>query len=80
MNCESVQFCDSMPNCVHSLSPHFSNGVPARSICWPMPFWFWLARATFSWSTSMSQGRSLAFHCDVFAFSYSFTSAGRLRS
>jgi hypothetical protein len=69
MNCESVQFWDWTPNSVHSLSPHFSNGVPARSMFRPMPFWFWLSLATCSWSTSISHGRSLAFHCDVFAFS-----------
>ena len=69
MNCDSVQFCDSTPNRIHSLSPHFSNGVPEKSSIRFMPFWFWFSAATFSWSTSMSHGRSFAFHCDVFAFS-----------
>ena len=33
MNCDRVQVWLCTPNSIHSLSPHFSNGVPARSIC-----------------------------------------------
>ena len=69
MNCDSVQFCDSIPNWIHSLSPQPLNGVSDQSRSRLNPFWFWFSRDTFSWSTSISHGRSLAFHCDFFAFS-----------
>jgi hypothetical protein len=75
MNWLSVQFCDSMPNWIHSFSDHFSNGVPLMSIeaSGPMPvapLAMALARTTCSWSTSVSHGRSVSpFHCDVLAFS-----------
>jgi hypothetical protein len=72
MNWESIQFCDSTPTWSHSFSPHFSNGVPATSMVSgptpPTPPA--LAITTASWSTSVSQGRSVSpFHCEVLAFS-----------
>ena len=70
MNWLSIQFCDSMPSCSHSFSSHFSNEVPARSSSMALGLAAALAMTTASWSTSVSQGRSVSpFHCEVLAFS-----------
>ncbi len=63
-----------MPNWIHSFSVHFSNGVPVVSTSdptGPPPFCCRaLATTTASWSTSVSQSRSVVtFHCDFLAFS-----------
>ncbi len=72
MNCDSVQFCDSQPSSIHSLSPHLAKGVPDMSISCvnTPPLASELAITTASWSTSMSQGRSVSpFHWFFLAFS-----------
>ena len=82
MNWLRLQLRLSMPNSSHSLSPHFSTGVPMYiSGSTPVPSRAWSAATVFSMSTSVSHGRSVvAFHCPVFAFSYSLRSAGRARA
>ena len=74
MNWLSVQFWLSMPSWIHSLSPHFANGVPWRSIISDSaprpPNWAALASTTSVWSTTVSHGRSVSpFHCECLAFS-----------
>ncbi len=73
MNWLSIQFCWWMPTSIHSFSPHFAIGdewnasgrmLGSGIVICP------ISRASFSWSTSTDQSRSVSpFHCDVFAFS-----------
>ncbi len=79
MNCDSVQFWLSTPNCSHSLSPQLAMLVPEMSMpSWKPPLATALAATTFSWSTSVSHGRSVwPFHWAFLAFSYSLSSFGR---
>ena len=71
MNCDSVQFWLSTPNWIHSLSPHRSSEVPLTSRPSPRPpLAAALATTSFSWSTSVSHGRSVwPFHWVFLAFS-----------
>ena len=73
MNWDSIQFWFSTPNSMHPFSSHFASTVPARaasSHCIWAALASALATTTFSWSTSMSQGRSVwPFHCAFLAFS-----------
>ena len=70
-NWESVQFWFSTPNATHSFSLHFSSGVPEMSKPTAWPPWAAAASITsFSWSTSVSHGRSVSpFHWAFLAFS-----------
>ena len=73
MNCDSDQFWVSIESWVHSLSSHFSNGVPLKSTPWrsiSMRRMSEIALANSSWSTSIDQSRSVSpFHCECLAFS-----------
>ena len=46
-----------------------AGGKLEKDANWPKFWSAWFAMTTFSWSTSVSQGRSFEFHCEVFAFS-----------
>ena len=80
-NCDIIHFCISMANSAHSLSPQLLTGVPGRSRSTEKRLDAALSSGPRrSRSTTVSQSRSVEpFHCEVLAFSYSFTSAGRLR-
>ena len=69
MNWLRLQFWNSMPRFIHSLSPQLANGVWLRSMSPKLPSAM-LSRATCSWSTSVSHGRSVSpFHMETLAFS-----------
>src|SRR3546814_8809047 len=77
-NCDRLQFWLSIWNWRHSLLVQLWSDVPlksAPSASQPSTVGvIALSAASFSWSTSMDQSRSVSpFHCEFLAFSYSLT-------